>query len=226
MKAGFRSVIGYLARGKSIAPFLVAIAVLGFIIVTALTLIVYPDDGILNLNLSGQINSLQTTGPAVGNLEAGDTILSIDGLPWTENLLNYTSLGKKSGEIVVFEILRDQAIISAQVRLAAPSWELILNRMASILIALIFCLVGVGVEAFKPTGKGSGSASSGITFLWFQICALTSDRWRCLNNRGSLGFQPVFKFVVGIRSNICSFSFVFSAIQYLERQNGSAVSSV
>ena len=75
--------------------------------------------------------------------------------------------------MVDFEILRDKAVVSAQVTLAAPSWALILNRMASILVALIFWLVGVGVEAFKPSGKGSGFASSGITFLWFQTCALT-----------------------------------------------------
>jgi PAS domain S-box-containing protein len=173
MKAGYRSVIGYLSRGKSIAPFLVAIVVLGFIIITALTLIAYPDDGIGNLNLSGQINSLQPEGTAAGKLQVGDTILSIDGSPWQENLLNYTSLGKKSGDVVNFEILRDKAVVSAQVTLAAPSWVLILDRMASILVALIFWLVGVGVEAFKPSGKGSGFASSGITYLWFQTSALT-----------------------------------------------------
>ena len=80
---------------KSIAPFLVAIVVLGFIIVTALTLIAYPDDGIGNLNLSGQINSLQPGSQAAEKLQVGDTILSIDGLPWQENLLNYTEFGEE-----------------------------------------------------------------------------------------------------------------------------------
>ena len=164
---------GNLSRWKSIVPFLLAIVVLGLILYTALTLITYPDDGIVNLNLSGQINSLQPGGAAAGKLQAGDTILSIEGLPWQGNLLNYTRLGKKSGEVIDFEILRDKAVVSVQVMLAPPSRALIIERMAAILVALLFWLVGVGVEAFKPSGKGSGFASSGITYLWFQTCALT-----------------------------------------------------
>ena len=164
---------GNISRWQSIAPFLLAIVVLGFILYTALALISYPDDGMGNINRSGQINSLQPGGAAAGKLQAGDTILSIDGLPWHDNLLNYTRLGKKSGEVIDFEILRDKAVVSVQVMLAPPSRALIIERMAAILVALIFWLVGVGVEAFKLSGKGSGFASSGINFLWFQTSALT-----------------------------------------------------
>ena len=173
MKAGPRSLFGNISRWQSIAPFLLAIVVLGFILYTALVLISYPDDGMGNINRSGQINSLQPGGAAAGKLQAGDTILSIDGLPWHDNLLNYTRLGKKSGEVIEFEILRDKAVVSVQVTLAPLSRELIIERMAAILVALIFWLVGVGVEAFKLSGKGSGFASSGINFLWFQTSALT-----------------------------------------------------
>lgn len=173
MKAGSRSFFGSLARWKDIAPFLVAILVLGFISYTALALTGYPDDGIDNLSLSGQIISIQPAGPAVNQLQAGDTILSIDGRPLKGNFFSYTELGKRVGEAVDFEILRDGTISSRQVTLVAPSGMLILNRMASILVALIFWLMGGGVAAFKPSGKGSTSTSSGITFLWFQTSALT-----------------------------------------------------
>ncbi len=173
MKAGYREWLGYLSRWKSIAPFVLAIVVLGFIIYTALALIVYPDDGIDSVSPAGEIISLQPDGPAIGKLQTGDTILSIDGISWKGNFFGYTDLGTQSGDAVEFVILRVGSPVSLQIKLAPPSWGLILNRMASILVALIFWLVGMGIEAFKPSGKASGIVSSGITFLWFQTCALT-----------------------------------------------------
>ena len=79
LRAGHRSFIDVLSRWNSIAPFVVAIIVLGFILLTALTLAGYPDDGIDSLSLTGQIISIQPTGPATDRLQAGDTIISIDG---------------------------------------------------------------------------------------------------------------------------------------------------
>ena len=168
MKADQHSLFDFLSGWKSIAPFLVAIIVLGFILLTAITLIGYPDDGIDSLSLAGQIISIQPAGPAVDKLQPHDTILSIDGRAWKGNFFSYADLGKKSGQPVEFEILRDGEVQLTQVMLASPSWSLILNRLVSILVALIFWLVGVGVEAFKPSGKGSG-----ITSIWFQTSALT-----------------------------------------------------
>jgi two-component system NtrC family sensor kinase len=168
MKPVYRSSLDLLSRGKNIAPFVVAVLVLGFILLTAFNLIGYPDDGIDSLSVAGQIISLQPTGPALGRLAPGDTILSIDGHLWQGNFFSYADLGKKSGQPVDFEILRDGENQSTQIVLAPPSFGLILNRLVSILVALIFWLMGVGVEAFKPSGKGSGSTS-----MWFLTSALT-----------------------------------------------------
>lgn len=161
--------LGKFAQRLNIVPFVIALLVLGFILLTAVELVVYPDDGIINLQRSGLIVSLDPNGPTIGKLQEGDIILSIEGAPFAgmENPA-YFDIGKRGGDSVEFLVLRDGEETRLVVQLAHPSQSLIVNRLVAILVAMIFWGVGLVVQAFKPIGKGSD-----VTFAWFQTSALT-----------------------------------------------------
>ena len=63
-------------RLVTILPFVLAIFVIAFIVIIAAELITFPDDGIEGLDSSGKVISIDPSGPSVGKLQEGDTILA------------------------------------------------------------------------------------------------------------------------------------------------------
>ncbi len=160
------SLVHKLKRLAAFAPFIVALVVFIFMVFTTIQLISFPDDGIDSLSDNGEVVLLDLNGPSYGKLQEGDVILSVDGIPYTT--LNYIDLDKSVGKSVVFEVSRDGARVNVIFALAPPSRELLFSRLVAIFVALIFWGIGLGIDAFKPTDKGSG-----IFSLWFYTCALT-----------------------------------------------------
>jgi len=154
-----------LTRLAAFAPFVVALVVFVFMVFTTAQLISFPDDGIDTLINDGKVVSLDPNGPSYGKLQEGDVILSVDGVPYST--LNYIDLRKSVGDSVSFEVYRDGAQVGVTFELTHPSRDLLFSRLVAIFVALIFWGIGLGVDAFKPTDKGSS-----IFSLWFYTCAL------------------------------------------------------
>ncbi len=157
-----------LLRWVAFLPLIYAVLVFAFILGTTVKLISFPDDGIDSVNSSGEVQSLAPAGPAFGKLQEGDIIISVEGVPFSSGATNYSALDKKGGSEVEFKVLRQGILTTVTVRLDAPSRDLVMSRMAAILIALMFLLTGIGIDAFKPSGSGNM-----IYSIWFYTCALT-----------------------------------------------------
>jgi len=141
-------------------PFVSALIVLGFMAWTTRLLARYPDDGIYSMQSSGEINLLWSNGPAQGRLQVGDIVLRIDEVPYEKFLTYSPGLGKSTGDVVDFLVLRQGKQVEVSLPLAPAPPALIFDRLASILVALCFWLVGAFIGAYGPSGK-----SGGVTFI-------------------------------------------------------------
>jgi two-component system NtrC family sensor kinase len=162
-----RSFYRAITQRLSVFTLLFALVIFAFIAWTVLFLVEYPDDGIGSLEVNGLIRSLRLDGPAIGRLQVGDVIVSIEnGLTDTLSIY-YPELGKKTDDTVVFWVNRQGTVLPVEVKLAHPSFDLIAVRLIPVLVALFFWLVGLGAGAFKPIGRGAV-----VSFLWFETSAM------------------------------------------------------
>ena len=167
MHALRRPIPGWISHKLSYLPYLIALLVLGFIGWVAEETIKYPDDGIYSLTADGYIGALYADGPAIGKLQAGDIILQIENRTWGESIYFYPNLGKEVGDTVAIQIQRGDQVIPVYIPLSAPPLPRVIDRLVPILVALCFWLVSVGIQAYKPAGRGS------TAFLWFIAIAMT-----------------------------------------------------
>ncbi len=152
----------------TIIPFIIPLAVFILMVVTTRLLISYPDDGIDGLDSAREIVSLDPEGPSINKLQEGDTIISYDDIPLMRTEINYSALKKKSGDDIEFLVLRDGDYAQVTITLAEPSRGLLASRLVAILVALVFWGIGLVIQAFKPSDKGSN-----IYSLWFYTSAAT-----------------------------------------------------
>jgi hypothetical protein len=153
-----------LQRIWSTIPFLIALAVLVFLGWSASLALDYPYDGVLYYDPYGTLIEIDPYGPTEGVLYAGDVIKSINGVDWNEARPLYT--GKAPGDQVQLIIQRSDSTLPVQFYLASPTFEELFSRLAPLLVALIFWLVAVGVQAFKPAYEPAT-----LLFLFFQVTA-------------------------------------------------------
>ncbi len=146
-------------------PFIIALAVLGFILWIAMRVIIYPHDGIVDIHPTGRIGALDPSGPTADKLQVDDVIVSVDGVPWDEAL--YFDVGKRGGDTVFLVVDRQGASVPVAITLVDPPFVEVLFRLVPLLVALIFWGIGVGVQTFKPAGSAAN-----IFFVWCQVSAL------------------------------------------------------
>ncbi|MBN1149098.1 MAG: PAS domain S-box protein [Anaerolineales bacterium] len=136
-------------RLQIITTDVLALAVLAYLLWGALQALSYPYDGILGAQASGLITEIDANGSAYGQLQAGDLVLSIDGLPWEQGILDYHQIG--IGNPVQIIVLRGEQRISARITLAEPPAGEMFARLSPLLIAVIFWSMGLAVHLFnKP----------------------------------------------------------------------------
>jgi len=152
-------------RWLSTLPFVVALVVLAIMGWTIIKLVGYPDDGIVYMHPTGQIEEIDPTGPAAGTLQRGDMVVSIDGKPW-ENFSGYDE--KREGDPVEFVIIRDGIQHKAAYYLSSRSLPDNFQSLAPIFIAMLFWGIGLGVQTFKPS-----EGATDLFFAWCQASALT-----------------------------------------------------
>jgi len=147
-------------------PFLLAIFVLAFLGWGAGLARTYPYDGILRYSTSGTIIEVDPRGPSYSTLQQGDIVLTVDGIPWIEAQPLYA--GMHAGDQALLEIQRAGVQIPLTIELTVPSFDEQMTRLAPLLVALVFWLVGVGVQAFKPAYEPTT-----LFFLFFEATAIT-----------------------------------------------------
>jgi PAS domain S-box-containing protein len=144
--------------GKSF-PFLFALIVVVFIGWSAVSLWLYPDDGIRGIAPTGLISSIDPEGPSNGILFADDVILSINNVPQFEAMPFYGDA--KYGDEVTFEIMRGEEELITKVILEKPSFNERMVRMMPLIVASIFLVIGFGVLAFGPQNEAT------FLLFWF-----------------------------------------------------------
>jgi two-component system NtrC family sensor kinase len=135
---------------KSI-PFAIALIVLLFIAWSFFLVWTYPDDGIRNLTPTGYIGGIDPRGPTYGILHAGDLLLTIDGVPFSEALPLYKN--KIIGDKIDLLIQSGDQLMTVELTLATPPLSERMQRIMPLIVALIFWIIGAGVQAFAPTSE-------------------------------------------------------------------------
>lgn len=145
-------------------PFLIALAVLVFLVWSVFQALAYPYDGIILIDPNGLVKEIDAGGPTSEVLGDGDRVLSIDGVPVTEAFPFYVT--KSAGQRVHFDVQRDGITSQVIITLLTPPLSESFNRLAPLFLALIFWGIGLGIQAFKPIDE-AGS----IYFLFFATSA-------------------------------------------------------
>ena len=128
-------------------PFVFALFTLGYLIWATWLVVIQPYDG-LDLHPTGLVSEIDVNSPTAAIIQAGDKIVAIDGIPFSEANPMYP--GKQAGDTVTLRISRSGQLLTDKIVLMDPPLDVILVRLAPALVALIFWIIGVGVQAFKP----------------------------------------------------------------------------
>lgn len=142
-------------------PYVIALVTIIFLAWSASFTLAWPHDGILRIHPTGLIGELDPTGPAVNKLQVGDIIKYVDGVPQEDAYY----ANKYSGDIVQFIVLREGKNVSVEFNLIDPPSDEILRRLMPLLVALVFWVVGVGVQAYSPAK---------LSTIWFYLFCQTS----------------------------------------------------
>ena len=158
-----------LQRIQKVSPFLIAFIALLYIGWSLSVVWVYPDDGVRNLTPTGYIAAVDTKGPSIDVLHVGDIVISVDGVLYTESKPFYA--GRIVGEVVEYVVNRNDEVISIPVTLyQAPLIEQ-LRRFTPLLVAIIFWIVSVAVQAYAPVRDPTRL----LTWLFLAIALLITS---------------------------------------------------
>lgn len=151
-------------RLRSGLPFIMALAVLVFIIWSGWQALNYPYDGIVRYTSAGVIQEVNPMGPTNGIFQPGDQMIWIDGVNFSEAFPFYQ--GNYAGEVVSILIKRGDATFTRSFTLQrAPTWEVV-NRVTPLVLALTLWSIGVALLAFNLVRE-----SLIQPFLFFQAFA-------------------------------------------------------
>lgn len=151
-------------RLRSGSPFVLALAVLVFIIWSGWQALAYPYDGIVRYTSSGIIQEINPRGPSSSILQVGDQVIYIDGVNFSEAFPFYRE--KHAGDNVSLLIKRGEATVMGSFTLVhAPPWE-VAGRLAPLALALTFWSIGLALLAFNVFRE-----SLIQPFLFFQVSA-------------------------------------------------------
>ncbi len=145
-------------------PFLIALAVLVFLVWSVFQALAYPYDGIILIDPNGLVKEIDAGGPTSKVL--GDR----RSRPFDRRRSGYRGIPflryKAAGQRVHFEVQRDGITSQVTISLLTPPLSESFNRLAPLFLALIFWGIGLGIQAFKPIDE-AGS----IYFLFFATSA-------------------------------------------------------
>lgn len=177
-------------RLRNSIPFVLALLVLFFIGWSLMLVWIYPDDGIRILTPTGMIDSIDINGPSFSKLFVGDKILAVEGVPLSEAVPFY--IGKQGGDQIHYLVQRNDTTQTIVIVLAKPSLNIGMRLSMTLLVALIFWVIGVSVLAFAPT-----SESTNLLFWFFlAFSALLSSGQ--ISNIGPSWTAGIYNFIIWI----------------------------
>jgi two-component system sensor histidine kinase ComP len=145
-------------------PFIIAITTISLVIFCSWYLYRIPSDGMDWSPVTGLVKAVHTPGPAAGRIEAGDFILTIDGIPVSQSPIIYSRKGP--GESISLRIERGERNLDYELTLSKPTYSELVNLFAPLAVALSFWLIGIIVIAFAPNAIS--------TNLFFGLCMFGS----------------------------------------------------
>lgn len=125
----------------------------------------YPYDGIQGFHPTGLVSIIDPNYPPQKTLQQGDVILTVDGIPFRQAIPFYSH--KNVGDSVAFTVLRNNETLIKQVTLSQAPLSEVIVTLFPLLVALIFLVIGVGVQAFRPAYEGNN-----LFFLFFLTSAI------------------------------------------------------
>lgn len=134
-------------------PFVLALAVLVFLVWGFYLAVNYPHDGITAFTLDGVIDELDPESPTSQVLRVGDKIIAIDGVPYHVNQQFYSQ--KHVGEIVIMMIDRGGQLFNAVITLQSPHGNELMSRLAPLFVALLFWGIGLVIQAYHPAQEST-----------------------------------------------------------------------
>jgi len=134
-------------------PYLLALITVFYIGWATWQAVHYPYDGVRSFHPTGLVSEIDPEYPPENTLYLGDTILTVDGVPFRDAVPLYA--GKQLGMPVNFNVLRNHENVSVQITPTQPPITEVAVRIAPLLVAIIFLAIGVGVQAFKPVYEGT-----------------------------------------------------------------------
>ncbi len=145
-------------------PFLIALAVLVFLVWSVFEVFAYPYDGLLTIDPTGLIKEIDAQGPTAEILSVGDRVITVDGVSFFQAQPFYAH--KRAGQHAELVVQRGDATSRVSFQLVNPTYKETFSRLAPLFLALVFWGLGLGIQAFKPTNE-AGS----VYFLFFATSA-------------------------------------------------------
>ena len=157
-------------------PFILALAVLLFIVYSTTLVLTFPHDGVKSLSLSGVIQALDQSGIDAGIFQVGDRLIIVDGVPYDKTISLYS--GKHPGSFAQVIIDRNGKRLAFNFKLVKPPFSTVLRYFVPLLVALSFWVIGSIVQAYNPRDEDSR--------LFFLFC-LTSALLLTAGTDSSIG---------------------------------------
>lgn len=179
-------------RLRSGTSSLLALAVLVFILWSGLQVFGYPYDGIARISSTGEVMQLDPGSPAAAVFQPGDQILLVNDVAFNEAIPFYRDYGP--GESVSFLVKRGAQTYNIGFELERSSpWEIML-RLAPLVLALTFWVIGVLLIAFNPV-RERGSQS--IFFFLSSAALLSAGVNSYVGPQWAAGLFFVFFWLIG-----------------------------
>lgn len=173
---------------RSSLPFLIALAVLALIVVTARHALRVGYDGVDFNPVSGLVLDVDPDGPAAGRIQVGDRILRIDGVPIEEAP---PVIGEHvAGDLLTYLISQDGQRIELRLGLVDKPPEVVVQYLVAPVVALSFWTIGVAVMAFGQAGREAG------LFLAFTLVAGSTLTTGSISSAGPNWAATLFNILV------------------------------
>ena len=148
------------ASRKSL-PFLLVLFIPLVLIWAAVILLRQPYSGLIWSFTTGIVSDIDPQGPAANLFQAGDRILSIDGVD-VYQARDFPA--REAGTLAILSIERDTNLIEVTLRLDRPPLLTIFKRLSTLLVAFSFWMPGALILAFGRPGR--------LSVMFFVLCQL------------------------------------------------------
>jgi signal transduction histidine kinase len=147
---GLRFSSNPVARITRYVPYLLGVGSLFLIFWAGIVVAAHPNIGFDWSYTTGVVFEIDPLGPAAGLFRVGDRILTIDGLTTYEAR---RLPGYRASQSVAFVIEREGEVLPVSLELAVSDFSRVLRLQTPLLAASLFCILGLLVYAFGPTGR-------------------------------------------------------------------------